>query len=230
MTDSWQDLLMSNNPELQQLGKDLVLYSIVTTGFKTAPNGFIGLVPNTFWKSTGFVKTFKEIINGYRTRQTYDIDQQSASRYVVRSLYSEPGFLKFTPKSGENIKVGKNMKNPDGSYPEYIKGYDNGKHETILYQNKGEGSYYKKIQPLGEQFKYVEFFPDGDAKSKHPKHNKLPNTTKKDVKAVSEVVKENKIPYKSLTDSGKAISSIISSKEGWDLLSLQEQEKIKECN
>lgn len=52
LTMAWLDLF--NDPRYEDLARDLVEYSLVTSGFGFAPDGFVDIIPAEYWIDTNF--------------------------------------------------------------------------------------------------------------------------------------------------------------------------------
>lgn len=199
LTNAWNDLLKHREPAVQQLAKDLVRYSIETTGFKTTPTGFIDVVPAEFWRESGLAPYVSRIHQAY-SDGAKTINAEDVAKIVIRHLFSSTTLVKSTPikinkdftiesKATDVIlekgtthvlefKANKDMnvfddKSGEDRWARFTRVFDKKARKWRLYECQEGTTVYREIQPLGEGNKFTEFVSSPDAKSIIPEYKNL---------------------------------------------------------
>ena len=134
MTQGWLSLIQSANPKHQKLGKALVAYSVLTSGFQTSPGSFFDLIPTEYWESSGMVEAWEDVQDKLRD----PLFMSDSAEVVIRrgfqdlvaplkGIINSNGDIAFS--SLENVKTENVLndkgeafqKNKDGKYNQAIK-------------------------------------------------------------------------------------------------------------
>lgn len=254
LTNAWWELMTDSNSEIKQFAHDLVRFSVVTTGFKMTPTGFIDVVPVQFWNQSGLASYYSGLSTAYQSGSK-SLNPSDAAKMIIRHnfMYSglvptipfkvdaegnARGLTKFTrtdPKGTHVTSFVAPKSKPfyderhENSWSNYAKMYDKKANQWRLYERFGESNTYNEIQPLGEPGRFNQYSWNPEVGSVHPDHKniqKFSSSEERDFTKPSIFFSSDNETFKAWKEYGLATDSVVSAGDILELLIVKETDAV----
>jgi hypothetical protein len=169
--DAFRQLLESPIEELKEFGKDLVDYTLLTTGFGSAAESLIRVIPVEYWEQSGMVEHFNSVIQ--LTNEALHIEHIADD--IIRHNVQTKHFLKtinvevkpthvFDERQAEQLGLmSKGSDSPQ--LVSFFRVYDKKSKKFVLYQYvpDAEKIVYKFTEGKGEAYNLIEINLSGNS-------------------------------------------------------------------
>ena len=170
--DAFRLLIESPIEELSQFGKDLVDYTLLTSGFGSTSDSLIRVIPVEYWEQSGMVEHFNSVIQ--LTTEALHVDH--IAEQIIRHNVQTKYFLKtvdlkttankyaFTEQEAKQLGLLSGTSD-SAKLTSYFRVYDKTEKKFVLYQlvSDIEKIVYERTEELGERYNLIEINLSGNS-------------------------------------------------------------------